>query len=75
MGKNSALIEDVEVNPGSRTKGSNTFSVCYWNLNSISLHNYSKVSLLKAYLTVHKFEIVCLLETYLDQSFPYENCN
>ena len=33
--------EDVEVNTGPRTKASNTFSVCHWNLSSISAHNCS----------------------------------
>ena len=60
-----SLSGDVEVNLGPRTKDSNTFSVCHWNLNSISVHSNSKVSLLKAYLTNHKFDIVCLSETYL----------
>ena len=63
-----SLSGDVEVNTGSRIKASNTFSVCYWNSNSIFAHNYSKVPLLKAYLTVHKFDIVCLSETYLDSN-------
>ena len=44
------------------------FHFCHWNLNSISSHNYVKISLLKAYITVHKFDIICLSETYLDSS-------
>ena len=39
-----SLSGDVVVNPGQRTKASNTFSVCHWNSNSISAHNFSKVS-------------------------------
>ena len=62
------LSGNVEVNPRPKTKANNTFSVFCWNLNSISAHNYSKVSLLKAYLAVHKFDIVCLSETYLDSN-------
>ena len=27
-----------------------------------------KISLLKAYITVHKYDIICLSETYLDSS-------
>ena len=60
------LSGDVEVNPGPRTKASSTFSECHRNLNSIPAHNYSKVSLLKTYLTIHKIDIVCLSKTYLD---------
>ena len=45
------------------------------NLNSISAHNYSKVSLWNAYLTVHKFDIVCLSETYFDSNTAPDNDN
>ena len=43
-------------------------SLCHRNLNSISAHNYAKLSLLKAYLLFHKFDIICLSETYLNSS-------
>ena len=47
----------------------------FHNLNSISAHNYPKVSLLNVYLTVHKFDIVCLSETYLDSNTAPDNVN
>ena len=62
------LSGDVETNPGPKRNSTETFSFCHWNLNSISSHNYVKISLLKAYITVHKFDIICLSETYLDSS-------
>ena len=37
------------------------------NLNSICAHDYVKLSLLRAYLVFHKFEI-CLSETHLNPS-------
>ena len=37
-------------------------------MNSISAHNYIKLSLLRAYLAFHKFDIICLSETYLNSS-------
>ena len=40
----------------------------HWNLNSICAHNFVKLSLLRAYVSVHKFDITCLSETYLDSS-------
>ena len=40
-----SLSGDVEVDPSSATKAINTFSVCHWNSNNISAHNYSKVSI------------------------------
>ena len=51
------LSGDVETNPGPKRNSTETFSFCHWNLISISSHNYVKISLLKAYITVHKFDI------------------
>ena len=66
---------DVETNPGPKRNSTETFSFCHWNLNIISSHNYVKISLLKAYITVHKFDIVCLSETYLDSSTRSDDDN
>ena len=38
-------------------------SICHWNLNSISVHNFLKLSLFRANITVHNFDVICLLET------------
>ena len=51
----------------------NYFTICHWNLKSISAHNFAKVKLLKAYLAVHKFDIVCFSETYLNSGFPFHD--
>ena len=59
---------DIETNPGPRGKCSQYFSFCHWNLNSLSAHNYAKVTLLQAFNTLHKFDLICLSETYLDSS-------
>ena len=37
-------------------------------MNSISAHNYAKLSLLRAYLAFHKFDMICLSETCLNSS-------
>ena len=70
-----SLSGDVELNPGQKRNYSNAFSVCHWNLNSISAHNYAKVFLLKAYIADHKFDIICISETYLDSSIPSDDSN
>ena len=57
---------DIEQNPGPKTSSCQCFSVCHWNLNSISAHNFIKLSLLRAYIAIHKFDVVCLSETYLN---------
>ena len=53
------LSGDVETNPGPKRNSTETFSFCHWNLNSISSHNYVKMFLVKVYITVHKFDIIC----------------
>ena len=59
------LSGDIVFNPGPKSDPSQSFSICRWNLNSMSAHNYSKISLLTAYISIHVFDIVCLSETYL----------
>ena len=52
----------------AQSKPSNSLSICHWNLNSIPAHNFIKLSLLRAYISVSKFDIIGLSETYLDSS-------
>ena len=49
--------------------------MCHWNLNSITAHNFTKIALLKAYLSVHKMDIVCFSETFLGSSIPIDDDN
>ena len=69
------LSGNIDTNPGPSRNLNNHFTVCYWNLNSISAHNFAKVQLLKAYLAAHKFDIVRLSETYLNSSLPFDDDN
>ena len=62
------LCADVELNPGPKQNAATKFSICQWNLNSIDPHNFVKLVLLKAYNSIHKFDIICLSETYLDSN-------
>ena len=59
---------DIESNPGSRKLKTNSFSVCHRNLNSLSAHNFSKLTQLKAYNSIYKYDFIRLSETYLDTS-------
>ena len=70
-----SLSGDAEVNPGPNRKPNEVISICHWNLSSISAHNLAKLHILKAYVTVHKFDIICLSETYLDSSIPFDDNN
>ena len=59
------LSGDVEINPGPTRTPKLNLSICHWNLNSISAHNYVKLSLLRAYLAFHNLD---LPKTYLNSS-------
>ena len=59
---------DIEMNPGPKPNPCHSFAICHWNLNSLTAHNYLKVSLLREYVAIKKFDVVCLSETYLDSS-------
>ena len=61
---------DIEINPGPNKWKENNLSICHWNLNSITAHNFLKLSQLKAYISTYKHDFICLSETYLDSSTP-----
>ena len=71
----SILSRDAEVNPGHNCKPNKALTICHWNLNSRSTHNFAKLHLLKAYVTVHKFDTICFSETYLHSTIPIDNNN
>ena len=70
-----SLSGDIEENPGPKRNSNQSFSICPWNLNSIIAHNYLKVSLLRAYISVHNFDVVCISETYLDSTTALDDEN
>ena len=49
--------------------------ICHWNLNSLFAYNYNKLFLLRADIAVHKFDIICLSETYLDSTVASDDEN
>ena len=67
---------DFELNPGPKNRNScYNFSICHWNLNSITAHSFAKVNLLQAYNAIHDFHMICLSESYLDSSVSSDNDN
>ena len=58
------------LNPGPKNLKNKLLSVCYWNLNSLTAHNCSKFTQLKAYISLYKYDFICLSETYLDSTTP-----
>ena len=71
----SETCGDIEENSGPKPSSNQGFSVCHSNLNSISAHNYIKVSLLRAYISTHKFDVICISETYLDSDTSDDDDN
>ena len=66
---------NIEKNPGPKPNSYQSFSICHWNLNSISAHKFLKLSLLRVYITVHKFDVIYPSETYLDSSILHDDNN
>ena len=60
---------DIELSPGPNKSKENNLSICHLNLNSITAHNFLKLSQLKAYISTYK-HFICLSETFLDSSTP-----
>ena len=68
------ICGDIESNPGSKRHDScYNFSICHWNLNSMSAHNFAKINLFETCNSITKFNIICLLEPHLDSSIAYDN--
>ena len=60
------LSSDIENNAGPKPSSCDEFSICNWNLNTITVHKFIKISVLRAYVSIHNFNILCLSETFLD---------
>ena len=58
------LRGDIELNPGPKPSLFKCLSICHWNLNSIISHDFLKVKLLTAYNVTHKFDNICISESY-----------
>ena len=58
---------DTEKNSGPKKGFSQTFSIGHWKLNSLVAHNFTKVALLKAYLSVE------INETSLDSDITEDD--
>ena len=61
------LHSDLETNPGPNKK-CKPFTCCHWNVSSLTAHNMMKLSSIAAYNTIHKYDFICISETYLDSS-------
>ena len=62
------LCKDIEGNSGPKTKPNDNLSVCHWNINSIPSHNFQKIAVLESSVAMHKFDIICIPETLLNNT-------
>ena len=60
------LCDDIELNP--KPKDAKYLSLCHWNLDSMAVHDFAKVSAIKAFNTTKNFDFICLSESYLETS-------
>ena len=61
---------DIEPNTATKKLKKNSLSICHWNLNSLSAHKFSKLTQMKAYISMYKHDFICLSERYQDSSTP-----
>ena len=66
------LSWDIETNPGPDGWRS-SLSVRHWNLNSIWVEDFSRLSQISAFLNFHQFDIFCFTKIYLDSSISSED--
>ena len=67
------LCGDVDLNPRPNT--AKKFTIYHWNLNSVAAHDFAKLVQLKAYNSIHKFDIICILEMYLNSNILPDDSN
>ena len=61
--KSILLGGDIKTNPGPDKA---TLSFCSWNLNSSCAHHFTRVSRIEACNSVHKYDLIGIVETHLD---------
>ena len=54
---------DIEANFGPKYS---TLTFCDWNLNGLTAHDSVKILLLQACITRHNYDIICILQTFLN---------
>ena len=69
------LSSGIELNPGPKSSSFKCFSICHWNLSNITSHDFLKVILLTSYNVMHKFDIICISESYLNSDTSSSNGN
>ena len=69
------LCGGVEENSGPKPWSNQSFSICHRNLSNISAYDCIKLTFSIAYLSTHKFDVICISETFLDSDISHEDAN
>ena len=62
------LCGDIEENPRPKPKSTKIFSVCHWDVKSIPFHNFFKKAIFESFAAMHKFAVICMYETFLNNT-------
>ena len=54
------LHGDIETNPGPNKKYKSV-TCCHWNVNCLTAHNMQKLSSIKTYNSIHKYDFICVI--------------
>ena len=65
------ICGDVEQNPGGSEN--DFFQIFHWNVNSLSAHQFQRLSLIESYNSTKNFHFIAITETALRDSDPDEN--
>ena len=65
-----SVFSFIETNPGPRFS---SLTFCQWNLNGLTAHDSIKILLLQEYVTQHNYDIICLMETFLNSSIQSDD--
>ena len=65
----------VEENLGLKLRPRQSFSICHWNINSVFAGNFSKISLLRTYISIHTFDVICISGTFLNSDTVFDDNN
>ena len=66
-------LYSVDIEPSPEPKKTISIPFCYWNLNNITSHDFSKTTLFKALATSSQCDIICLSETFLDSTIKSDD--
>ena len=61
------ISNDIEQNPGPGHQ-SNYLNFMNWNLNSLATNNFSRLQIIEAHNSVHKYDLISICETSLTNS-------